>query len=59
MNAVQLKQAITVSLTKQVQETVQAQAAIMLEDFANIQQILQQNALSPHPSLGKVIDVSV
>lgn len=56
MNAVQLKQAITVSLTKQVQETAQAQAATMLEDFAKTQQNIQA-AQAGHPVLGKVLDV--
>jgi Putative motility protein len=56
VNAVQLKQAVTISLTKQVQETAQAQAAIMLEGFAKTQQNVQA-AQASHPSLGKTIDI--
>lgn len=55
MNMVQLKQAISISLTKQVQSTAQALASTMLEDFAKTQQAAQ----APHPSLGKVLDVRV
>ncbi|NRS49378.1 MULTISPECIES: putative motility protein [Brevibacillus] len=56
MNAVQLKQAVTISLTKQVQETSQAQASIMLEGFAKTQQNIQA-AQASHPTLGKVLDI--
>ncbi|TKI58596.1 putative motility protein [Brevibacillus antibioticus] len=56
MNAVQLKQAITISLTKQVQETAQAQASIMLEGLAKVQNNIQA-AQASHPSLGKTIDI--
>ncbi|MFG0216177.1 putative motility protein [Brevibacillus porteri] len=56
MNAVQLKQAVTISLTKQVQETAQAQASIMLEGFAKTQQNVQA-AQAIHPTLGKVLDI--
>lgn len=56
MNAVQLKQAVTISLTKQVQETAQAQASIMLEGFAKTQQNIQA-AQASHPLLGKVLDI--
>ncbi|WP_016742348.1 MULTISPECIES: putative motility protein [Bacillales] len=56
MNAVQLKQAVAISLTKQVQETSQAQASIMLEGFAKTQQNIQA-AQASHPSLGKVLDI--
>ncbi|MED4754671.1 hypothetical protein [Brevibacillus choshinensis] len=59
MNAVQLKQAITVSLTKQVQNTAMAQAQTMLDDFAKTQQNLQQITLAPHPTSGTRIDVSI
>ncbi|WP_312109737.1 putative motility protein [Brevibacillus reuszeri] len=56
MNAIQLQQAVTISLTKQVQETAQAQAATMLEDFAKTQQNIQA-AQAGHPTLGKTIDI--
>ncbi|MDH4618276.1 putative motility protein [Brevibacillus sp. AY1] len=56
MNAIQLQQAVNISLTKQVQETVQAQAAMLLEGFAQTQQNVQA-LQAPHPSLGKVIDL--
>ncbi|WP_409176026.1 hypothetical protein [Brevibacillus fortis] len=56
MNAVQLKQAVTISLTKQVQETAQAQASIMLEGFAKTQQNVQA-AQASHPTSGKVLDI--
>ncbi|CAJ1001128.1 Motility protein [Brevibacillus aydinogluensis] len=59
MNMVQLKQAIAISLTKQVQSTAQALASTMLEDFAKTQQTIQQAAQAPHPSLGRVLDVRV
>jgi hypothetical protein len=59
VNAVQLKQAINISLTKQVQSTAQALAATMLEEFAKTQQNIQQAAQAVHPTLGKVIDVQV
>lgn len=58
MNAIQLQQAVNISLTKQVQETVQAQAATLLEGFAQTQQSIQA-AQAVHPSLGKVLDVRV
>ncbi|MCM3079673.1 putative motility protein [Brevibacillus invocatus] len=58
MNAIQLQQAVNISLTKQVQETVQAQASMLLEGFAQTQQSVQE-AQAAHPSLGKVIDVSI
>ncbi|CAM3520803.1 hypothetical protein [Brevibacillus invocatus] len=41
MNAIQLQQSVNISLTKQVQETVQAQAAMLLEGFAQTQQNVQ------------------
>lgn len=58
MNAIQLQQAVSISLTKQVQETAQAQAATLLEGFAQTQQNIQA-AQASHPSLGKVLDVRV
>jgi len=58
MNAIQLQQAVNISLTKQVQETAQAQAAMLLEGFAQTQQSVQA-AQAVHPSLGKVVDVKV
>ncbi|CAI8998104.1 hypothetical protein EMIT07CA2_80055 [Brevibacillus sp. IT-7CA2] len=54
MNAVQLKQAVTISLTKQVQATAQAQASMMLEGLAKTQQNVQE-AQASHPSLVKPI----
>ncbi|MGG3887063.1 putative motility protein [Brevibacillus panacihumi] len=58
MNAIQLQQTVTFSVTKQVQETMQAQAAILLEGFAQTQQNIQA-AQAPHPLIGKVLDVRV
>ncbi|RAT98700.1 putative motility protein [Brevibacillus sp. Leaf182] len=58
MSPIQLQQAVNISLTKQVQETAQAQAATMLEGFAKTQQNIQA-AQAAHPSLGKVLDVKV
>lgn len=58
MNAIQLQQSVNISLTKQVQETVQAQAAMLLEGFAQTQQNVQA-VQAQHPSLGKVVDVKV
>lgn len=52
MNAVQLQQAVTISLTKQVQKTAQAQMATILEGLAKTQQNVQ-TAQASHPSLGK------
>ncbi|MBO8164306.1 MAG: putative motility protein [Brevibacillus sp.] len=59
MNMVQLKQAINISLMKQVQDTAAAQASTMLADFAKTQQNIQQAASAPHPTLGKHLDVRV
>lgn len=56
MNAIQLQQAVQVSLIKQVQETVQVQAAVLLEGFAQTQQSIQA-AQAQHPVAGKVIDI--
>lgn len=56
MNAIHLQQSVNISLTKQVQETVQAQAAMLLEGFAQTQQNVQA-VQAVHPSLGKVIDL--
>ncbi|WP_432775367.1 putative motility protein [Brevibacillus gelatini] len=58
MNAIQLQQAVSISLTKQVQETVQAQASMLLEGFAETQKKMQV-AQASHPILGKAIDVRV
>lgn len=58
MNAIQLQQSVNISLTKQVQETVQAQAAMLLEGFAQTQQNVQA-VQAVHPSLGNVLDVKV
>ncbi|NTU21795.1 YjfB family protein [Brevibacillus sp. HB1.2] len=58
MSPIQLQQAVNISLTKQVQESAQAQAATMLEGFAKTQQNIQA-AQAPHPSLGNVLDVKV
>lgn len=55
MNAIQLQQAVNLSVTKQVQVTLQTQAATLLEGFAQTQQSIQAS----HPSLGKVLDVKV
>lgn len=55
MNAVQLQQAVNVSVMKQVQDTAQAQASILLEGLANTTQNVQ--AQSSHPTLGKTIDI--
>ncbi|WP_126428721.1 hypothetical protein [Brevibacillus marinus] len=57
MNMVQLKQAINISLLKQVQHTVAAQAATLLSDFAKTQENIQQAANAPHPTAGQRIDV--
>lgn len=58
MNAIQLQQAVSISLTKQVQETVQAQASMLLEGFAETQKNMQV-AQASHPILGKAIDIRV
>lgn len=55
MNAVQLQQAVNVSVLKQVQDTAQAQASILLEGLANTTQNVQAQA--SHPTLGKVLDI--
>ncbi|MDF2683552.1 putative motility protein [Brevibacillus choshinensis] len=55
MNAVQLQQAVNVSVMKQVQDTAQAQASILLESLGNTTQSVQAQA--SHPSLGKTIDI--
>lgn len=55
MNAVQLQQAVNVSVMKQVQDTAQAQASILLESLGNTTQSVQAQA--SHPSLGKSIDI--
>lgn len=56
MNAVQLQQAVTISVTKQVQEVAQAQAAILLEGLASATQNVQAVQAS-HPTLGRAIDI--
>jgi Putative motility protein len=56
MNAIQLQQAVNFSLTKQVQETAQVQASMMLEGFAKTQQNIQA-AQASHPVLGKSLDI--
>lgn len=57
MNMVQLKQAINISLLKQVQNTVAAQAATMLSDFVKTQETIQQVAHAPHPTAGHRLDI--
>ncbi|WP_400162329.1 hypothetical protein ACAF76_001760 [Brevibacillus sp. TJ4] len=56
INGLQLQQGVILSLNKQVQETVQAQAATLLEGFAQTQQSIQE-AQAPHPVAGKVLDI--
>lgn len=56
MQAVLLQQAVNISLTKQVQETVQAQAATLLEGFAKTQESVKA-AQAPHPVAGQVVDI--
>ncbi|RNB53836.1 putative motility protein [Brevibacillus gelatini] len=58
MNAIQLQQAVNISVTKQVQETAQAQASILLEGLAETQKNMQV-AQASHPTLGKTIDIRV
>jgi hypothetical protein len=58
VNAIQLQQAVSISVTKQVQETMQAQASIMLEGLAQTQNNVQV-AQASHPTLGKAIDIRV
>jgi len=53
MNAVQLQQAVSISVTKNVQDSTQAQAAILLDSLANT----QQSVPASHPTLGKTIDI--
>lgn len=55
MNAVQLQQAVTISVMKQVQDTAQAQASVLLESLGNTSQNAQTQA--SHPTLGKTIDI--
>lgn len=58
MNPIQLQQAVNISLTKQVQETVQAQASILLEGLSETQQNIQA-AQAIHPSLGNLFDIKI
>ncbi|MED1784200.1 putative motility protein [Brevibacillus fortis] len=56
MNAIQLKQAVSLSLTKQVQEVAQAQMDTIL---GAMQQNSQQVVQASHPTLGKSIDLKM
>ncbi|UFJ40042.1 hypothetical protein LOK74_18690 [Brevibacillus humidisoli] len=57
MNALQLKQAVNISVLDNVQNTIASQASIMLADFAKTQQNIQQAASAPHPTAGHHVDV--
>lgn len=54
----QLQHTVSFGMLKMVQATQAAGATVMLQDFAETQQSIQQAAqAAPHPSLGKVLDV--
>jgi hypothetical protein len=56
----QLRHTVNLSVMKMAQNTMAAGAAAMIQDFSNAQQSVQQAAqAAPHPTAGKVIDVSV
>lgn len=52
----QLQQTVSLGVMQLAQATQAAQATVMLNDFAKAQASVQA---APHPSLGKVLDVSV
>ncbi|USG65311.1 polyribonucleotide nucleotidyltransferase [Brevibacillus ruminantium] len=56
----QLQHTVSLSMMKMVQATQTASATVMLQDFVQAQQGVQQAAqAAPHPTAGNVIDVSV
>ncbi len=52
----QLQQTVSLSVMKMAQATGAAQATVMLNDFTKAQASVQA---APHPTLGKILDVSV
>lgn len=56
----QLQHTVSLSMLKMVQATQIAGATVMMQDFAKTQENIQQTTqAAPHPSAGKVIDISV
>ncbi|MGV3136451.1 YjfB family protein [Brevibacillus agri] len=55
MNAIQLQQAVNVSVMKQVLDTGKAQASILLDSLRNTDQNIREQA--SHPVLGRTIDI--
>ncbi|WP_340701080.1 polyribonucleotide nucleotidyltransferase [Brevibacillus borstelensis] len=56
----QLRHTVSLSVMKMAQNTMAAGATAMIQDFSNAQQSVQQAAqAAPHPTAGKVIDISV
>ena len=52
----QLQQTVSLSMMQMAQATQAAQATVMLDDFSKAQASVQA---APHPTLGKLVDVSV
>lgn len=56
MNAIQLQQAVNISVIKNVQEVQSAQASILLESLANTN---VGGPAAPHPTLGNSLDIRI